>query len=474
MSIDLTLDRIERLYRLIQAYTRPTIHIAGTNGKGSVSALTSSILTAAGLSVGRFNSPHLITIYDCIYVNNQEVSPQTYHEARDNVEGVAHDNSIEISSFEMLVLTALLIFERVKVDIVVMEVGMGGRLDATNVIPDEVVMISALTAVDLDHQAFLGDTVAAITKEKASIARRGKPFVMGPQKHSEVAEVARMVVQEAGGDFFSAPSALQMPSEDQRRPESYSQFQPPSPCPIELNMPCFRDPFNALLPLHGSHQLENVGLSAFIISVAVDYPSCSSLGLRDRVTPQVVVRGIANVSWPGRLSFHPIPKNLHDPCSPKALVLADGAHNPASSTTLSRYLMDYCNSPAAPNATTAITYILSLSHSPPKTPLQTLSPLLPPSLPSNLKVRVAVLRFASPEGMPWVKSVLPSVLYSVVQSLCPKAELWKGDDDRTDNLSAALQWATSSSDPNLVVVAGSLYLVADFYRILRGLDSVIL
>ncbi|GAW06498.1 sumo deconjugating cysteine peptidase ulp2 [Lentinula edodes] len=142
----------------------------------------------------------------------------------------------------MLVLTALLIFERVKVDIVVMEVGMGGRLDATNVIPDEVVMISALTAVDLDHQAFLGDTVAAITKEKASIARR-----------------ARMVVQEAGGDFFSAPSALQMPSEDQRRPESYSQFQPPSPCPIELNMPCFRDPFNALLPLHGSHQLENVG-----------------------------------------------------------------------------------------------------------------------------------------------------------------------------------------------------------------------
>ncbi|KAJ3982840.1 Mur ligase [Lentinula detonsa] len=471
MSIDLSLDRIQRLYRFIQPYARPTIHIAGTNGKGSVSALTSSILAAAGLRVGRFNSPHLVSIYDCIYVNNREVSQQTYHSSRDEVERIARDKLIEVSSFEMLVLTALLIFERADVEIVVMEVGMGGRLDATNVIPDEVVMLSALTAVDLDHQAFLGHTVAEITKEKASIARRGKPFVLGPQNHPEVAEVARKVVREVGGDFFSASAALQVPLNDRIHPElPGSQFQPPSPRPIELDIPCFGTRVNALLSLHGSHQLDNVGLSALIISIAVDYPSCSSLRLRDRVTTEAIARGIANVSWPGRLSFHSIHSNLRDPTSSRFLVLADGAHNPASSTTLSSYITEYCNSLAPSNATITLTYILSLSHSPPKTPLQTLSPLLPPSLSPQLtvKVRVAVLRFTPPEGMPWVKSVPPSVLHSVVQSLCPKAELWSGDDDNTHDLPAALQWAASSPDPQLVVVAGSLYLAADFYRVLRA------
>ncbi|KAJ4482275.1 Mur ligase [Lentinula aciculospora] len=472
MSVDLSLVRIKSLYAFIQPYTRPTIHIAGTNGKGSVSALTSSILTAAGLRVGRFNSPHLVSIYDCIYVDNEETSQKEYTAVRNDVERIARNNLIEVSNFEMLVLIALIIFERAKVDVVVLEVGMGGRLDATNVITDEVVMVSALTAVDLDHQAFLGETVEEITKEKSSIARRGKPFVLGPQKHPEVAEVAKMVIREAGGDFFSASPALRLPEDDQMHTELYlSQFQPPSPYPIELDLSCFQARVNALLPLYGSHQLDNVGLSASIISVAVNHPSCSSLGLRDRVTPEVISRGIVNVSWPGRLSFHSISSDLHNPSSPKFLVLADGAHNPASSTTLSRYLTDYCNSSVAPNTTITITYILSLSHSPPKTPLQTLSPLLPPSLYPNItvKVRVAVLRFTPPEGMPWVKSVPPSVLQSVVQGLCPEAELWKGGDDTTDELPTALQWAASSSEPHLVVIAGSLYLVADFYRILREL-----
>jgi dihydrofolate synthase len=456
MSIDLSLDRIKRLYDFIPPYTRPTIHIAGTNGKGSVSALTWSILTSAGLSVGRFNSPHLVSVYDCIYVDGKEASHQAYHSARDEVEKLSKENSIEISSFEILVLTALIIFERAQVDIVVLEVGMGGRLDATNVILDQVVLVSALTAVDLDHQAFLGDTVSAITKEKASIARKGKPFILGPQKHPEVAEVAGKIVQEVEADFISASAALSKPAED---------GGPASPHPIELHMHCFSKPVQALMPLHGAHQLDNAGLAASIISVALSHPSCTWLGLRDRITPEVVAQGISQVSWPGRLSFHSIPRNIDDPKSQKMLVLADGAHNPASSAALSRYLTEYRNSLPASNIT--ITYILSLSHSPPKTPLQTLSPLLPPSF-SSVNVRVAVLRFTPPEGMPWVKSVPPSTLYSVVQDLCPTAELWKGGEDKTDDLPAALRWAANFSDPQLTVVAGSLYLVADFYRLIEA------
>ncbi|KAF9077525.1 Mur ligase [Rhodocollybia butyracea] len=452
MSIDLSLDRIKRLYRFILPYTRPTIHIAGTNGKGSVSALTSSILTSAGLKVGRFNSPHLVSVYDCISVDNHEVSPQVYHIARDEVEKVSQENTIQVSSFEMLVLTALVVFERSQVDIVVLEVGMGGRLDATNVIPDEAILVSALTAVDLDHQAFLGDTVDAITKEKAAIARKGKPFVLGPQSHPEVAEVARKVVNDIEGDFIRAPPAIATYGMVIR--QDMPHFQPPPSYPVELDMPCF--------PVH----LDNAGLAASIISVALSHPSCSTLALHNRITPEAVARGIANVSWPGRLSFHSIPSNLHDPDSQKLVVLADGAHNPASAATLSRFLTEYCNSIRDTEFT--VTYILSLSHSPPKTPLQTLSPLLPPSFSSDraINVRVAVLRFTPPEGMPWVKSVPPSILHSVVQDLCPKAEIWKGGDDKIDDLPVALQWAANSSEPHLVVIAGSLYVVADFYRLL--------
>ena len=164
MSIDLSLDRIQTLLRHFP-YTRPTVHIAGTNGKGSVSSFVSSILLAASISVGKFNSPHLVSILDSITVDGQSVSDDVYGSARASVEAVNEKYSIEASNFEVLTCTALTIFERTKVDIVVLEVGMGGRLDATNAIPDTCVLVSALTAVDLDHQAFLGSTIGQISRE---------------------------------------------------------------------------------------------------------------------------------------------------------------------------------------------------------------------------------------------------------------------------------------------------------------------
>src|SRR5882762_9813819 len=191
MSIDLTLDRIRTLASHMKTpYTRPTCHIAGTNGKGSVTAILSSILFSSlpPLSVGRFNSPHLVSIYDSITINNKPVASSVYANARGAIESVDRVNSVGASSFELLTLTALLVFEEAGVDIVVIEVGMGGRLDATNIILDECILVSALTAVDLDHQAFLGNTVEDIATEKAAIARSGKPFIIGKQKHQTVYE----------------------------------------------------------------------------------------------------------------------------------------------------------------------------------------------------------------------------------------------------------------------------------------------
>ncbi|KAJ7367117.1 Mur ligase [Mycena albidolilacea] len=471
MSIDLTLDRIQRLARHLPPYTRPTCHIAGTNGKGSVSALVSSMLstTTPPLRVGRFNSPHLVSVNDCISINNESVSPEVYQKARDEVERADKEQAIGTSSFEILTLTALLIFERAQLDVVVLEVGMGGRLDATNIISDDCVLVSALTAVDLDHQAFLGTSVSAIAAEKAAIARKGTPFVMGGQTDPDVEAVVAKVVSAAGAELLYALPVLERSWDaaidgPALPPFSLSAtpFVPPPPLPIRFSMACFEHPVFALLPLHGEHQLDNLALAVSVVSAVLMNPAWTAV--RARFTNATISRGIGSVRWPGRLSFHTLN-------SPPLLVLADGAHNPASAKTLAAYvsyLTALHREGAAPRPL-AITYILALSHSPPKTPRETLAPLLPVNAPEDLQVdvNVALLGFTPPDGMPWVKSVPPAELQEVVKSLAPGTETWVDATDGPGELRRALDWAAErrGDRDGLVVLAGSLYLVADFYRL---------
>src|SRR6266545_3197449 len=141
MSIDLTLERLKKQVSYLPSYTRPTLHIAGTNGKGSVSALLTSILLHSDppLSVGRFNSPHLVSIYDSITLNDVPVSHSLYNLIRAEVEDADKKHETKLSSFEIVTVVALQVFERSNVDIVVLEVGMGGRLDATNIVSDETI-----------------------------------------------------------------------------------------------------------------------------------------------------------------------------------------------------------------------------------------------------------------------------------------------------------------------------------------------
>ncbi|KAH7920477.1 Mur ligase [Leucogyrophana mollusca] len=488
MSIDLSLDRIRVLAQRLPAYTRPTCHIAGTNGKGSVSCLLSSILRASGLTVGRFNSPHLISIYDCIIINDEPVSPSAYKDARQKVEDA--NQGVGSSSFELLTLTALSLFEAAKLDVVVIEVGMGGRLDATNVIPDDCIIVSALTTVDLDHQQFLGNTVELIAQEKAGIARNGKPFVMGIQKHDGVEAVVKSVVASAGGRFVRAHAAEERAwdsSLDGPQPHfslSAGPFTPPSQ-PIKYAFPYFSQDIHALLPLYGKHQLDNLGLTLSIVSaILTQSPSKNALPayLASRITPECICKGIKSASWPGRLSFHRL---ASDSCSRPLTILADGAHNPASSQTLAAYISELISLPQdgqdMPHPrTTNLTFILALSHSPPKTPLETLSPLLPLRnlTGAEIKLRIAVLRFTPPDGMPWVTSVPPSELRQTVTDLAPEAEVWcasDAEDPREGQLGRALEWASGRKGmvdrEELVVLAGSLYLVADFYRFINGIGA---
>ncbi|KAF8069248.1 Mur ligase [Lyophyllum atratum] len=479
MSIDLSLDRLQRLVQHLPPYTRPTFHIAGTNGKGSVSAILTSILrnSSPPLSVGRYNSPHLVSIYDCIVINGQPVEPDVYATARAYIERVDKEQGTRLSSFELLTLTAFFVFEEAKLDFVVLEVGMGGRLDATNIISDESVLVSALTAVDLDHQTLLGNTVVDIGKEKAGIARKGRPFVLGPQKHAEVEGAVKEVVGRIDGDLVSSlrvekrdwDYATDGPQESAFTLKSGSRFMGPPPQPVKVYMPCFSQDLHALLPLYGDHQTDNLGVAVTAISLLLTHPSCAHHDLCARITPETVVRGIRSVHWPGRLSFHAIPAEPSNRILRPLAVLADGAHNPASSTTLGAYI-SHLLSLIDHDTPINLTYIVSLSHSPPKTPLQTLSPILSPALPSGstlkVNVNVACLRFTPPEGMPWVKSVAPSDLREVVSALVPHAGVWVADEGSPDQLAKALQWAAEREGDGLVIVAGSLYLVADFYRFL--------
>ncbi|KIK00341.1 hypothetical protein K443DRAFT_100614 [Laccaria amethystina LaAM-08-1] len=453
MSVDLNLSRLAKLLPQFP-YTRPTLHVAGTNGKGSVASILYSILRSSSLSVGRYNSPHLVSIYDCIVVNDEPVDPTSYVIARADVEKADREEETKLTSFEILTLTALLVFQRAMVDVVVLEVGMGGRLDATNIVPDPTILASVLTSVDLDHQAFLGNTVSAIAKEKAGIARAGKPFILGPQKHTDVEDVVKQVVSQVGGEILrSVPIGKRDWDEDVDGPPPF--------------------------PLHGEHQLDNLGAALAAISALLTHPQ-PNFKLQSHITPQVVAQGIKETRWPGRLSFHVVPASDNR----SLVVLADGAHNPASSATLGAYVTELLSSLSTSSSQTriTITYILALSHSPPKTPLQTLLPLLPPKLNSNIRaaVEVAVLRFSPPEGMPWVKSVSLQELAGVVRQLVPRGDVWVADDDEdpSQQLEKAVEWAGTTrrnaeeGEGHLVVLAGSLYLVADFYRLLarKGLS----
>ncbi|KAF8892328.1 Mur ligase, partial [Gymnopilus junonius] len=378
-------------------------------------------------------------------------------------------------------MAALRVFENEKVDIVVLEVGMGGRLDATNVIPDESVLVSALTAVDLDHQMFLGATVGLIAKEKAGIARKGRPFVLGRQKHEEVKEVVKATVESVGGTLV--PALEVKPGEGAVRwsileldPDGADVTPPPQPVVVTLNS--FPDtPLHASLPLHGAHQLDNLGTALGVIDslLSSTVPLATSLNLKGRISLDSIAQGIANTRWPGRLSFHTLSFPLQDGQQKKLVTL--GAY-------ITHLLSLSQSSTSSPLTTTVpITYILALSHSPPKTPLQTLSPILPPTLPSsasasaspsstsistsdlNVQTSVALLRFTPPDGMPWIKSVPPPSSKPSYSHWCltwGRGDVWVASED-ISTLEDALKWAAekqatdAEGGKGLVVLAGSLY-----------------
>ncbi|KAG9012964.1 folylpolyglutamate synthase [Tulasnella sp. 427] len=435
--MDLSLSRIRSLISLLPRFTRPTVHIAGTNGKGSTTAIVDSILRQAGFSTGRFNSPHLVAVRDPILLDGQPISEDDYQEVLQSVKTANQLGACQCTNFEIQTVIALLAFERAGVDVAILEVGLGGRLDATNVIPDDVILVSGITAIDLDHQAILGDTPALIATQKAGIARRGRPCILGRQSHPSAVDAVTKAVDSVGGRLIHSSELVQVVASPPPSPTSTSSKVPPSVAwiDVELDGVSISCPFG----LHGGHQLSNAELVIAIIVTLNRTP-----GFR-QITPQQIARGLSLVSWPGRLEWIEYREALERKES--LWILVDGAHNPACAASLAAYLS------SLPRLKSR-TFIISLSKAPSKSPRDILKALL---LPGD---RVAVVPFSRVDGMPWVEPQEPTTVLEVVKDLVGSS----GEAVVEKDIKTALGWARN--DEGFVIVTGSLYLVADLYRYL--------
>lgn len=299
----------------------PSVLIAGTNGKGSTAATLASILRASGLKTGLYTSPHLVRINERLRINGGEIGDDDFagiHAQADNVAGSLVEKK-ELpwhpSFFEMMTAIAFEYFAREKVDLAVLEVGMGGRLDATNVVEP---LVSVITDISLDHQKFLGDTVGEIAREKIGIIRSGRPVVTLPQSPAANDVIGNAILDKGARGVNAVPYVP---------PVSPGSAQYSVPSTQKNSNPGYRYPLQVLgeqilveAPLIGRHQLRNVGLA---VAAAVEL---SEQGFKG-ITARTIQDGIRETRWPGR--FQRIAARAGWP-----EIVIDVAHNPAGAWAL--------------------------------------------------------------------------------------------------------------------------------------------
>ena len=306
--------------------------IAGTNGKGSTAATLASILQASGLKTGLYTSPHLLRINERIRLNGEPISDDDFAQLHDVVGRTAErlvgegDLPWHPSFFEMLTAMAFEYFSRTRPDMVVLEVGMGGRLDATNVVEPR---LSIITDVALDHQKYLGETLGEIAREKAGIIRAGGVVVTLPQM-PEANDVIGNTILDQGARAVSAvpfvppvsPGSAEFWSNASRRPTAVDAESAKMP-----GTPRSRYPLQVLgqqimveSPLPGRHQLRNTALA---VAAAEELHNQGFV----QVTAQTIERGIRDTHWPGRFQVLPAANGAPE-------IVLDVAHNPAGAWAL--------------------------------------------------------------------------------------------------------------------------------------------
>jgi dihydrofolate synthase/folylpolyglutamate synthase len=375
------------------------VHVAGTNGKGSVAATLATLLQAAGKSVGLYTSPHLVKFNERIVINGQPVTDEEVVEAQLAVRALTSRSGVrEPTFFEFATAMAMHVFALRKIDWAVIETGMGGRLDATNVVVPEV---SIITNISLEHRAYLGNTLAAIAGEKAGIIKHRVPVVTGARQPSALGAIRSVAGrQQAPLHCYGRDFRIR-----RRGPSRFDYYG--------LNHRWS----NLELALSGPHQFTNAALAL---------AACEILG---RLEPALtdgtqIADGLRRTRWPGRLEI----------VRQRPMVILDGAHNLAAARNLGRYLTTVL-------AGRRITLVAGILDDKPYQAM--LRALVPPCQ------RVLVTRARIDRALD------PMRLAAVVKNLGAAVKVYP-------TVASALSAAIDTAAPDEVIcVAGSLYVVGE-------------
>ena len=419
----------------------PSVLIAGTNGKGSTAATLASILQASGLKTALYTSPHLIRINERIRVNGEEISDDAFAHLHGEVDRAAEKLVVSgelpwhPSFFEMMTAIAFAHFAREQVQIAVLEVGMGGRLDATNVVEP---LLSVITDISLDHQKFLGNTVGEIAREKVGIIRPSGVVVTLPQQ-PEANDVIGNTILDLGArgvsavqyvppvspgssNYFAsdnkpltAESAKKTYAEDERRPSIYRY-------PLQV----MGKEILVETRLVGRHQLRNVALA---IAAAEEL---SKLKFPE-ITPASIESGIRATRWPGR--FEVLPAR---PGWPETVL--DVAHNPAGAWALRSALSERYDG-------RSLIFVFAAMHD---KAISEMTEILFPLADRVIATRADNPRSASPEEIQQAGSRTGAVI------------------EVASNVTEALNRARAIAIPGaVIIVTGSIYLVGEAMRLLQ-------
>jgi dihydrofolate synthase/folylpolyglutamate synthase len=414
----------------------PTVLVAGTNGKGSTSATLASILHTSGLKTSLYTSPHLLSINERIRLNGDPIADDQFAVIHDVVDRTAErlvsegDLPWHPSFFEMLTAMAFEYFARNRPDIVVLEVGMGGRLDATNVVDPR---LSVITDIALDHQKYLGETIAEIAREKAGIIRPNGVVVTLPQL-PEANDVIGNAILDANARAINAVPFVP-PISPGSAPLSVSNGQ--------LDRKRQRYPLDILgtqilvdSPLVGRHQLRNLALA---IAAAVEL---RHLGF-SQITPRSIEQGIRETQWPGRFQ-------VLRPDEDHPEYVLDVAHNPAGAWALRSTL-----SSAYPDVGTgrslvgcSLTMVFGVMRD---KAVQEMTEILFPIADSVIATHADNPRAASP---------------AEIRQAAARISGGTNIEEAEDVASALAQARKQAGRSGLIVVTGSIYVVAEAMRIL--------
>ena len=407
------LDRLDNPH-----HNLPCIHIGGTNGKGSVGATLCSILTSASYNTGFYTSPHLSSVRERFKINNSYISRQDFARLINTIVNVLDGG--QITYFECTTTLALLWFAEQKVDFAIMEVGMGGRLDATNVVTP---LLSIITNVSMDHEQYLGDTLAQVAMEKAGIIKDSIPVVSGVAD-DDSGRVVKQTCKDHQAPLFLYDRDFDGVSNDNNH--SHWQYN-------GLNKVVLAD---LPLSMKGNYQVSNASLALAAVQLL------QSQGYI--ITEEQIRGGLALTRWPGRLEIFRLNNQdeIVDSQADSLQFLLDGAHNPAGVTALKHALEDDFS------YARLILVWGAMEDKDLQTTLHEIAPL------------ADIIIFTRPESE---RSATPEQLQDTLPAAMQKKAVLASSVE--ESIDKARELAT---EDDLICIAGSLYLVGAARQLLVG------